>query len=231
MVKSRYGALWTLICIFFFFSGSISAGEGTKDLTAAIQKQYQGIESFRTEFTQKLINPSSKESQTRKGWIVYQRPRRIHWETESPEKEVLILNGKTVWDYYPKEGVAYRYSLQKKFDSRTMLRFISGEIDLRREFNVTRLEPDSRDNGLTRLKLVPKDPDPGMVKAEIRVDTEKMLIKRIRLVDFFGNENVLRFQHIQRNCQPDPELFIFEPPEDTRVVDESGGFSGGSGEN
>ena len=231
MVKSRYGALWTLICIFFFFSGSISAGEGTKDLTAAIQKQYQGIESFRTEFTQKLINPSSKESQTRKGWIVYQRPRRIHWETESPEKEVLILNGKTVWDYYPEEGVAYRYSLQKKFDSRTMLRFISGEIDLRREFNVTRLKPDSQDKGLIRLKLVPKDPDPGMVKAEIRVNTEKMLIKRIRLVDFFGNENILRFQHIQRNCQPDAELFIFEPPEDTRVVDESGGYSNGSGEN
>jgi len=228
MVKARYTALWTLICLTLFFSGSSSAGKGTKDLTEAIQKQYQSIESFRTDFTQKLINSSSKESQTRKGWIVYERPRRIHWETESPEKESLILNGETVWDYYPNEGVAYRYSLQKKFDSRTMLRFISGEIDLRREFNVTRLEPDSKDKGLTRLKLVPKDPDPGLVKAEIRVDTKKMLIKRIRLVDFFGNENILRFHHIQRNCQPDMELFNFQPPEDTRVVDESGEFSRGS---
>ena len=226
MVRFGYRTPWIVMCLLLFIlfvasAPGFAAEAGEEEITAAIQKQYQNIESFRTEFTQELINASSQSSEERSGRIVYQRPRRIHWETRSPEKEVLILNEDTVWDYYPAEAVAYRYSLGQKFDSQTMLRFISGDVDLRREFNVQRLEPESGDRELIRLKLVPKDPDPSLVEAELHVDAEEMLIKRIKLIDFFGNRNILRFQNIERNCEPDPDLFVLEPPEDTRVVDKA----------
>lgn len=222
MAGIRHCTLWILILLILFTPILGSAEDGEKELTAAIQKQYQTIESFRTEFTQKLINASSNDSEERKGWIAYKRPRRIHWETESPEKEVLILNRDFVWDYYPAENVAYRYSLQQMFDSKTMLRFISGEVDLAEEFNVTRTNPQAEASELIRLELQPKDPDPSLVEANLRVDPEDMLIRRIKLVDFFGNQNILRFKNIERNCQPDPDLFELEPPEDTRVVDRTG---------
>lgn len=225
MAGIRYLTPWILIFLILFPPVLGSAEEGEKELTAAIQKQYQTIESFRTEFTQKLINASSNDSEERKGWIAYKRPRRIHWETESPEREVLILNRDFVWDYYPGEGVAYRYSLQQMFDSKTMLRFISGEVDLSEEFNVTRIDSEAEPSELIRLELKPKDPDPSLVEANLRVDPEDMLIRRIKLVDFFGNQNILRFENIERNCQPDPGLFELEPPEDTRVVDRTGGES------
>jgi len=208
---------WMLICLILVAPGLGFAGQ--KDLTAAIQEQYQNTQSFRTEFTQELINASSQESEMRKGWIVYERPRRIHWETVTPEKEILILNRDTVWDYYPAEGVAYRYSLRQKFDSQTMLRFISGEVDLREEFTVSRIDADSEDR--IRLKLMPKDPEPSLVQAELDVDATSMLIKRIKLIDFFGNTNILRFRNIKLDCQPDAELFVLEPPEDARVVDKT----------
>lgn len=222
MAGIRYSTPWILILLILFPPVLGSAQEEEKELTAAIQKQYQTIESFRTEFTQKLINASSNDSEVRKGWIAYKRPRRIHWETQSPEREVLILNRDYVWDYYPAEGVAYRYSLQQMFDSKTMLRFISGEVDLAEEFNVTRTNSEAEASELIRLELDPKDPDPSLVEANLRVDPEDMLIRRIKLVDFFGNQNILRFENIERNCQPDPDLFVLEPPEETRVVDRTG---------
>jgi len=222
MAGIRNCALWILILLILFTPILGSAAEEEEELTAAIQKQYQTIESFRTEFTQKLINASSNDSEERKGWIAYKRPRRIHWETESPEKEVLILNRDFVWDYYPAENVAYRYSLQQMFDSKTMLRFISGQVNLAEEFNVTRIDSETEASELIRLKLEPKNPDPSLVEANLRVDPEDMLIRRIKLVDFFGNQNILRFENFQRNCQPDQNLFVLEPPEDTRVVDRAG---------
>jgi len=225
MAGFRHCTLWILILLILFPPVLGSAQEEEKELTAAVQKQYQTIESFRTEFTQKLINASSNDSEERTGWIAYKRPSRIHWETETPEKEVLILNRDFIWDYYPEEGVAYRYSLQQMFDSKTMLRFISGEVDLAEEFNVTRTNSEAEASELIRLELKPKDPDPSLVEAELRVDPEDMLIRRIKLVDFFGNQNILRFQNIERNCQPDPNLFVLEPPEETRVVDRTGGES------
>lgn len=219
MAGTGYRTPWILICLILI--APVMSHAGQKDLTAAIQEQYQSIQSFRTEFTQELINASSRDSEVRKGWIVYKRPRRIHWETVSPEKEILILNRDSVWDYYPAEGVAYRYSLRQKFDSQTMLRFISGEVDLREEFKLSRLDPDAKDKELIRLKLMPKNPDPSLVKAKLDVNAENMLIQRIELIDFFGNKNILRFRNIELDCQPDPDLFVLEPPEDTRVVDKT----------
>ena len=233
MAGIRYLTPWLLICLLLLLAPvTSSAGEsaGERDLTAAIQEQYQSIQSFRTQFTQELINASSQDSEVREGWIVYERPRRIHWETVSPEKEILILNRESVWDYFPAEGVAYRYSLRQMFDSKTMLRFISGEVDLSKEFHVRQLDSSSKNTELIRLELTPKDPDPSLVEAEIKVDPERMLIKRIKLIDFFGNKNILRFQNIELNCQPEEELFLLEPPEDTRIVDKTreGAPSGGT---
>jgi outer membrane lipoprotein carrier protein len=230
MAGFRYCTSLILILLILLPPVIASAGERESELTAAIQKQYQTIESFRTQFTQKLINASSKDSEEREGWIAYRRPRRIHWETESPEREVLILNRDFVWDYYPEENVAYRYSLRQMFDSKTMLRFISGDVDLAQEFNVTRMDSGSAEGTLIRLKLMPKNPDPSLVQAELRVDPEDMLIRRIKLIDFFGNQNILRFENFQRNCQPDPDLFVLDPPEETRVVDRAGNGTTGGGE-
>jgi outer membrane lipoprotein carrier protein len=112
------------------------------------------------------------------------------------------------------------------FDSKTMLRFISGEVDLREEFRVSRIDSEAKDSEGVRLKLMPRDPDPSLVRAELVVDTESKLIQRIKLVDFFGNKNILRFENIEIDCRPNPELFVLEPPEGTRVVDQTD--SGGS---
>ena len=228
MAGIGYHPSWILMCLLMLIATPVAGHAASqKDLTAAIQEQYQTIQSFRTEFTQELINASSRDSEVRQGWIVYKRPRRIHWETISPEKEILILNQESVWDYYPAEGVAYRYSLRQMFDSKTMLRFISGEVNLREEFRVSRIDSEAKDSEGVRLKLMPRDPDPSLVRAELVVDTESKLIQRIKLVDFFGNKNILRFENIEIDCRPNPELFVLEPPEGTRVVDQtdSGGRS------
>jgi len=190
------------------------------EITAAIQKQYQTIRSFRTEFTQTLYNAASKEKEVRQGWIAFQKPRNIHWETNTPEKELLIVNEACVWDYFPEEKVAYRYGLKEIFSSKTMLRFITGEVNIDEDFGVERM--GTEENGLIELKLVPNNPEPSLVEARVWVEPKTHLLRKIELTDFFSNTNTIRFENIAIDPELDPSLFSFEPPEGVEIMDNQG---------
>ncbi len=187
------------------------------EITAAIQEQYQTIQSFRTQFTQSLFNAASKEEEVRRGWIAFQKPRNIHWETTSPEKELLIINAKCVWDYFPEENVAHKYGLQEIFNSKTMLKFITGEVNIEADFKVHRL--GAEDSGLIELKLIPKNPEPSLVEARVWVEPETHLLRKIELTDFFSNTNSISFEDIEIDPELDPSLFSFSPPEGVEVMD------------
>jgi outer membrane lipoprotein carrier protein len=203
------------LCAAFLLALLPPAAAGT--LTAELQKQYRTISGFRADFTQNLTNAASGETETRKGKIAFMKPRCIRWKTISPEPELLVVNREEVWEYFPAEDVAYRYSLRGVFESKTMLRFVTGEVDLREDFSVEVQGED--DNGWTKLKLTPKNPEPSLVQASVWVDPERTLLRRIVVEDFFGNRNRLTFENIELDPKLKTSLFEFDPPEDVEVVD------------
>lgn len=133
------------------------------DLTDQIQKRYDTLQSFRAFFLQTLTNASSRETQERLGTIVFVRPRFIRWETTSPEQELLIIGKDTVWDYFPEEETVYRYSVEQALSSKTMIRFLSGEANLKEDFTVKDL---GADGDFRHLKLIPKEPEPNLVEGK-----------------------------------------------------------------
>jgi outer membrane lipoprotein carrier protein len=185
-----------------------------QSITERIQSRYETIDSFTTEFTQVLVNAASKEQEERSGTISFRQPRLIRWETASPEQELLVVGLDQVWNYFPAEGVVYVYPVEQIFDSQTMLRFISGEADLGQDFTVTE---HGREDGWTKLELVPKAPEPGLVLAHLWVDPETALLQRIQLMDFFGNTNRLTFMETRVNVDLPGTEFTFVPPQGVEV--------------
>lgn len=186
------------------------------DLTDQIQKRYDTLQSFRGYFLQKLTNASSREVQERLGTIVYARPRFIRWETTSPEPELLIIGKDTVWEYFPAEETVYRYSVEQVMSSKTMIRFLSGEANLKDDFVVTDLGTDGE---FRHLKLVPKEPEPNLVEGDIWVRPGQDVMERIRLVDFFGNVNELELSGLELDVPVDEKEFTLVPPKGTEVLD------------
>lgn len=191
-----------------------------QDIADQIQKQYTTITSFQSEFSQELTNAASGESEQRKGEIWYQKPRHIRWHTTCPEEELLVSNGEVVWDYFPDEKVAYKYSLEGRFDSKTMLEFISGEVNLKQDFRIQVVGTDPDFLEWTKVRLEPREPEPSLVMAFIWLDPETDLIRQVLLEDFFGNSNRLTFEDIRLNIEKDlqPSLFTFDPPEEVEVM-------------
>lgn len=185
------------------------------DLTDQVQKRYDTLKSFRAFFLQKLTNASSREVQERLGTIVFARPRFIRWETTSPEPELLIIGKDTVWDYFPKEETVYRYSVEQILSSKTMIRFLSGEANLKEDFQVKDLGMDGE---FRHLKLIPKEPEPNLVEGEIWIRPGQDMLEKIKLTDFFGNINQLELTGLELDVPVNEKEFVLVPPKGTDVL-------------
>ncbi len=105
-----------IICLTYLllFSSGLQANNqkvkipSKETLVKQIQKIYKNIQSFQTDFVQKLTNPQTQDTEIRKGKIAYKEPRLIYWETNSPEKELFVVTKECVWDYFPEEKIAYK---------------------------------------------------------------------------------------------------------------------------
>ena len=117
----------------------------------------------------------------------------------------------------PDEETAYKYPREQVMGGKTMLRFLSGQARLDEDFWVEEhREPGKR---LVRLELVPKEPEPNLVKAEAWVTDEMYMLTRVRLVDFFGNVNDVRLENLLLNPDMSDDLFRFTPPKGTEILD------------
>lgn len=179
-------------------------GAQADDLTDRIQQRYDSLQSFRGFFLQKLTNASSREVQERLGNIAFARPRFIRWETTSPENELLIIGKDTVWEYFPDEETVYRYTVEQVLSSKTMIRFLSGEANLKDDFTVQDMGMDGE---FRHLKLIPKEPEPNLVEGEVWVRPGQDIMERIKLVDFFGNVNELELTGLELDVPVDEKEF------------------------
>ena len=193
-----------------------AVGAQADDLTDRIQQRYDSLQSFRGFFLQKLTNASSREVQERLGSITFKRPRFIRWETTSPENELLIIGQDTVWEYFPEEETVYRYSVEQVLSSKTMIRFLSGEANLKDDFIVEDL---GTDGDFRHLKIVPMEPEPNLVEGELWVRPGQDMLEKIKLVDFFGNINELELTGIEIDVTVEEKDFVLSPPKGTEVIE------------
>jgi outer membrane lipoprotein carrier protein len=200
---------WVVIlALFLWIPGSFAFADG--GAVAKIQRQYESIQSFQAEFTQELKVAASRESEQRKGLLFFQSPGLIRWETVSPEKELLIIGPESVWNYFEQEETAYRYAVEDVLGSAMVLRILSGQVRLDRDF-VT--EEDLAGDPHTKIiRLRPRNPEPNLLEATIWVDAETFLLRQVLALDFYGNTNQVALENLQINVPLDPELFVFSPP-------------------
>ena len=185
-------------------------------LTDAIQKRYDSTQQFQAEFEQELTNAASGSVEKRSGKIWFKQPSLVRWETLKPEKETLVVGQHVVWNYFEADKIAMKYRANQVFNSKTMIRFLSGKANLKEDFKVVE---QGTEGGLIKVRLVPKEPEPTMVMAYIWVDPKTHMLGRVLIVDFFGNGNQVTLQGVTRDKRTDTKFFEFAPPAGVQVRD------------
>lgn len=206
--------LRAMVCFFLALALPLPALAG--QTAAHMQQQYEALTSFTADFVQTLTNAQTGEKEVRKGTIAFRQPALVRWDTVAPEKQLLVVGDKAVWDYYADEKAAYKYPTTDVLSSKTMLRFISGKARLEQDFYVTEL-PEK--DGLLEMELAPREAEPGLVQATVWVTPGAYMLYRVLLVDFYGNQNDLSLDNLVLNPDLPKAGFEFSPPAGAKVFD------------
>ncbi len=186
------------------------------DIGPKLQKRYQGIQDFQAEFVQELTNAASREVEIRRGRVKFRKPDLLRLDTREPEQEMLLLDGEYVWQYFIQDQVAYKYSLQDRLESETLLQLLAGDIDLQEKFY---LQSQEQEKDLLKIVLEPRNPEPNLVQATLWLDLELNFVRKLLLQDFFGNTNQIELTEIELNTGLRRDIFSFSPPRDVHVQD------------
>jgi outer membrane lipoprotein carrier protein len=190
----------------------------TPPSAAKFQAAYKNLENMRASFAQTLLHKESGARETRSGTLLFQKPLLVRWETEEPASELLLVTSKEIWNVFPDEQAAYKYSLDLAQDARSVIRVITGQSSLDQDFDVL---DGGREDGLIVLRLYPREPVQSLVEAVFWLDPGSGLIRRLRMYDFYGNENEIAFTRQETGISLPRDAFSYTPDKNVVVEDRS----------
>jgi outer membrane lipoprotein carrier protein len=169
------------------------------------------------------------------GKVYFQRPGKMRWDYESPERNVFLVDGKNAWFYVPADHTATRVPAKKSTDWRTPLALLAGEMKVSRICNTIGIADgqateDSADVMLYCELRGTSNPSEGgdsgwkaastkardIVYLEVEEDSGELI--RVIVNDPGGVGIEFRFANWQLNPQLDDSLFRFQVPPGVAIV-------------
>lgn len=147
------------------------------------------------------------------------RPDGFYWETLDPFPELVVTDGKTLWNYQPdlEQVVIEDWDSAQ---SELAAQLLSGRTDkLSEEYRID-VAPDAGESE-SLFQLHPLDAD--SVYRVIRISFLRQELESIHLDNKNGQQTLWQFSDLQRNQELEQTLFEFEPPAGIEVVDNSSG--------
>jgi outer membrane lipoprotein carrier protein len=200
-----------LVCLFAF---SMPAGAGDlESLLAGVKAKYGKLTDFKADFKQETMVKTLGRKQSKSGTVMFKRPDKMRWDFQAPAKEQLITDGYTLWMYQPEEKVVYMSKLDQVNNAKVPMQILSGDIDVKKQFNVKLLAPANDD---ARIELKPKQ-DAAYEKAILSVNSKTFEIKKIDIYDLYGNVTELSLTNVKFNTKINESKFVFTPIPGVRV--------------
>jgi outer membrane lipoprotein carrier protein len=187
-------------------------------LAQKLQARYEETRTMTADFKQSSSLPMTARKRLGAGRVVIKKPGRIRWDYLTPEKQVLISDGKKVSMYVADSGQMMVQPVSQYINSDVTYAFFVGTGNIVRDFKV--LPPERQEEpGLKAIKLVPKTVHPQVDYLHVWID-ENFMVRRLEIVDHFGSITDLSFSNISRNEPVSPEIFVFTPPLGTEIIEQ-----------
>ncbi len=175
---------------------------------------------LRLIFVQETTVKSIKKTEIEEGSVFFKNPKNMLWDYTKPRAKKLVINRRTAWLYLPQEKAAYRQKSDNIFQSKALIRFLSGLGKLKDDFAITYAEPKALDkNGNYLLLLTPLEKNTILNPIQIAVDKNKFYILQVSFNDTFGNSTVVKFSNIFINNGLTDKMFQFQPPAGVSIFD------------
>lgn len=211
--RTRFAAriTWSWVLLALMLAPQVlSAGTADDRLRAFLSE----VKTLQADFEQVVLDEQQKELQRGVGMFVVRRPGQFRWDYYRPYQQLIVADGERIWVYDPElEQVTVKPQDETLSDTPAML--LSGGQPIDESFEIKDL--GSRD-GLEWLELYPKQQEGNFER--LRLGFAAQDLKRMEMVDGFGQLTIFTFSRIKRNLELGDSLFQFHPRPGVDVIGE-----------
>jgi len=199
---------------------SQEAEKSVARLVHALEARYHSAASFRAVFLERRSEgPSSMQLES--GTLYIQRPGRMRWEYEAPERKLFLVDGKFAWFYVRADRTVTKAVVRQSDDERIPLLLLAGKTSLGRVCRRIELaDVHVEAAGDTALRCLPaRSGQEEYKEAVLEIDAQSHLV-RLLVREAGDVETEFHFGKWEENLPLDRSLFQFVPPKGTTIVDE-----------
>ncbi|WP_143383628.1 outer membrane lipoprotein chaperone LolA [Fontimonas thermophila] len=180
---------------------------------ARLQRFLTEVQTLSARFEQTQYDEHGAVLGTRSGEFVLARPGRFYWRYDLPYEQLMICDGKQIWNYEPDLAQATVRDADAVLRDTPASLLAQGErLDARFVIIDAGREGDSE-----KLRLEPRTADADIRLIELWLQASGVPV-RMRFHDPLGGVSDIRFEHVQRNLRVDSRRFRFTPPAGVDVV-------------
>src|SRR5262245_18661994 len=205
---------WCRAVLLALAANGVAAADPLHDALSRLQERYDGTRTFKAMFTQTVESPTLAGALESHGTVAFEKPNRMRWDYDPPDRQTIVGDGETLWIYQPDDKQVIRAPITEAIQASTPVTFLGGLGHLDREFDAV-LDRDERDRWV--LRLTPKK-DKGIGTLTLAVRKSDAAVEEAKVRDPLGTTTRIRFDREQRNVKLDPATFRFIPPPGVDVI-------------
>jgi outer membrane lipoprotein carrier protein len=202
--------------------------KAAENIARAFEAHYRRTKTIAGYFLEKYTSAGSSLV-AESGTVYFEKPGRMRWDYDAPEKKMFLVDGKNVWYYVPADHTASRTSVKESSDWRTPLALLAGKVDLERLCGgLTLADPttkntDEKADAAGDMVLVcgPRKADQNVFsRVTLEVNAQHQLA-RLDIEQPGDIQTEFRFGDWHENVPIEESKFHFEPPRGVAIVDDA----------
>ena len=199
------------LALFFLF-------QGLNDLINGVDRSFARMTDLTANFVQ-ISKDVLNRKQEAAGLLYLKRQGMARWEYTTPEEQLYVSNGKTVYFYVPADKQVNKDSVKDTLDDRMPLMFLLGRSNLRNEFTqFVELNTKPFLAGTKVIRMIPKRKT-DLKELIMEVDPQNFQLRRLLLEHSDGARSEFIFSNIRTNTGLKAALFDFKVPAGVQVVE------------
>jgi outer membrane lipoprotein carrier protein len=199
-------ALGLMLCLL----GSSAIASQKVDDKAELKQHIKQLATFAADFSQRVIDVDGKELMQGKGKVHLSHPSLIRWHALTPDENLMISDGDTLWIYNIDLEQVTAISAKEAIDSTPFALLSSSDDQLWSHYEVTKSDEAFV---ITPLK------QSGQVK-RLLIYFKRQQFSRLVIEDLSQQKSEFTFSNAQANQKLAKQLFTFSLPEGVELDDQ-----------
>lgn len=173
----------------------------------------QNLQTFQANFSQVIQDKAGSTLSQSQGKMALKRPGLFRWDTQKPNQQLIIADGKTIWIY--DKDLEQITKQKQNASANTPGLLLSDSVS----HLLTRFSIESTGTEKNNIfKLIPKNKEALFQSVQLIFD--QRILKQMILYDNLGQITQITFSYAKANQDLPQDLFRFHAPKNIEVVGE-----------